>query len=505
MKDKKSVELKRIASKFFVKGLLVQKDAMDILLSKSLLTNKIDNVIDSIVEIVNKEEVKFVETRHVFEIINNLETTEEKLKSSTTQTGFAFEAKSKNIDEDMKVLFESVKEIGLQDEIERHREYFLNRYSSIAMILRKRFDMSGTIALSQTRSLIDGAKARLIVIVSERKNTTLYVEDPTGHGKIYLSKKADKQLQNKFEHIMPDIVIGLWVSKYKDSLFCEDIIYPDVSDIPPRSTKQQIAAILTSDLHIGSKFFLEKSFLNFSKWLKGEIGDKASLELASKVKYLLIAGDVVDGIGIYPRQDKELKIKTSIGQYEKAAELLSQIPDYIKIIIIPGNHDFTRKALPQPPISAEESKPILNLGNVSLLANPSLISLHGVVFQMFHGQSLEDLTSLIPNVRHDEPHLSMEYLIKVRHLAPYYGGKTQIQTSGLDNLVIFEKPDVFHAGHVHVFGARIYRGVSIVNSATWQDTTPYQEMMGVKPTPGIFSLYHLDTSKLNKMRIEEIL
>ncbi|TLM98936.1 DNA polymerase II small subunit, partial [bacterium] len=107
------------------------------------------------------------------------------------------------------------------------------------------------------------------------------------------------------------------------------------------------------------------------------------------------------------------------GQYEKAAELLSQIPDYVRVLVIPGNHDFTRKALPQPPIPKEQAQPLFDLGTVTFLANPAMVSLHKVHFQLFHGQSLEDLAGLVPAARHDYPEVLMEYLIYVRHLSPF--------------------------------------------------------------------------------------
>ena len=73
-------------------------------------------------------------------------------------------------------------------------------------------------------------------------------------------------------------------------------------------------------------------------------------EIAGKVKYLLIAGDIVDGVGVYPGQAKELSIRDVHKQYNFAAKYLEKIPNYIEIVISPGNHDASRKALPQPAI-----------------------------------------------------------------------------------------------------------------------------------------------------------
>ena len=76
---------------------------------------------------------------------------------------------------------------------------------------------------------------------------------------------------------------------------------------------------------------------------KGEAKD-----IAGKVKYLFISGDIVDGIGIYPNQEKELIIKDVFKQYEMFRDFVEQVPDYIEIFACPGNHDAVRRGEPMP-------------------------------------------------------------------------------------------------------------------------------------------------------------
>jgi len=504
VKNQDVSKIAKIAEKFSTEGLLLKKEALDILSSRSDEFSDINELIRIIVHEINKGQGRFVDSHHILSAIESYRELNEKDKNTSGGTGFSLRAEAKDIEEDLKVISGNNVAFELYDEVEKHTEYFRNRFDSMYKIIKKRLDMTSSISLKEASSLNDGQRAKLVVLIKEKRNATLHVEDMISLGQVHLPKNADSSLKRKFESLIPDVVVGIWIVKIHGFLLCEDIIYPDVPDSRPRKSDKRVAAVLISDLHVGSKYFMERSFLNFLRWLKGEVGDSKSQESASKVKYVVLAGDVVDGIGIYPNQNKELEIKTSTGQYEKAADLLSGIPDHIKLIVIPGNHDLTRKALPQPPISKEEGRILSDACNITLLGNPAVVSLHGVVFQIYHGQSIEDLVTLVPNMSHDRPDNAMEFLLKVRHIAPFYGGKTQLQATGNDYLVIGEKPDVFHAGHVHIFGAKSYRGVSIVNSGTWQSTTPYQEMLGLKPTPGIFAVYHLDTSLLNRMRIEEI-
>ena len=68
-------------------------------------------------------------------------------------------------------------------------------------------------------------------------------------------------------------------------------------------------------------------------------------DIGSKVKFLCIAGDIIDGIGIYPNQDKELKEIDASKQLMYAMTLLNQIPKNIEIFMIPGNHDSWKKSI----------------------------------------------------------------------------------------------------------------------------------------------------------------
>ncbi|HDI47058.1 MAG TPA: DNA polymerase II small subunit, partial [Candidatus Methanomethylia archaeon] len=214
-------------------------------------------------------------------------------------------------------------------------------------------------------------------------------------------------------------------------------------------------------------------------------------ELASKVKYLVIAGDLVDGIGVYPGQEDELALKDVYKQYEYAARLLSEIPDYIQIIIIPGNHDAAFPAIPSPPIFKEYAEPVYELPNVLMLGDPSHISLHEVEFLITHGRSLDDAIPSFPGCSFSHPEDAMVELLKCRHLAPIYGQKTPLAPVPRDYLVVERIPDVFQAGHVHMMGAKVYKGILVVNTGTWQSQTSYQRSMGLEPKPAIATLVNL--------------
>ena len=196
-----------------------------------------------------------------------------------------------------------------------------------------------------------------------------------------------------------------------------------------------------------------------------------------------IAGDIVDGVGIYPNQARELVVRDVDKQYKLASRYLEQIPDYIEVIVTPGNHDAPRKALPQPAIGDTFLETLQEARKVYSLGNPCTLSLHGVEILVFHGRSLDDVISTVPDMTHSHPERAMRLLLQSRHLAPLYGGKTPLSPEDKDPLVIQRPPDIFHAGHVHALEYANYRGVLIMNSGCWQEQTDYMRRNGFTPTP----------------------
>jgi DNA polymerase II small subunit len=241
---------------------------------------------------------------------------------------------------------------------------------------------------------------------------------------------------------------------------------------------------------------MREEFNRFLLWLNGKLGDDSWREVASHVKYVVIAGDIVDGIGIYPQQVKELAIRDIHRQYFAASKYLEQIPDYIELIVSPGNHDASRKALPQPSLPKNYAEPLFETHDLISVGNPCFLSMHGVELLLYHGRSLDDVIANGLNMSSKNPEKAMRLLLQCRHLAPIYGQRTPIAPGKRDPLVIDRVPDIFHAGHVHVYGHEKYRGVLVVNSGAWQQQTEYMRRMGLRPTPGIVPIVNLQTLQL---------
>ena len=328
--------------------------------------------------------------------------------------------------------------------------------------------------------------AGLIMFKRNRKNDVeLVIDDTTGSLPVVC---RTRELINEASTLVLDQMLMLEISlskKNSNDFVIKDIMFPDIPEHVSSKSGTESYVALISDLHVGSKYFMEKEFNDFLDWLSSDD------DFVRKIKFICIAGDIVDGIGIYPNQDRELIDININSQMSYAAALLQKIPKRMHVFLIPGNHDPGRRALPQSALT--NLRNFQQLENFSIIGNPSLVELNKVKLLMFHGQSLDDVIATVPGLSYSKPVEAMKILLRSRHLSPIYGNRTPIAPESEDMLVIDDVPDVFHAGHVHTTQVGRYKGTLIVNSGAWQKQTKFQQTMGITPTPGICLLVNLAT------------
>ena len=395
----------------------------------------------------------------------------------------------KDLEIEYKVLFDPSLKITSGEGISGYNSLFASRFNKLKRIISDRPEsrLLKTISAVKTAKTDDDMYIGGLVTarISERNITRLILEDPTGsfEGIIFdneLQKTADLLLSDQF--VMARLTLG------KNSGFIiKDLILPDIPDQASNRSDSEVFAAFLSDLHIGSKYFMEEEFSDFVEWLSSPD------PVARKIRFILIGGDVVDGVGIYPNQDKELVCQTIEEQLEKLENLIDKIPKNVKIFIMPGNHDPGRRALPQPAIPKKYNSSLWDRENVIMVGNPSVVSLNGVKVLMFHGQSIDDIVKTTPGLSYDSPTDVMKNLLKARHLSPIYGSQTPIAPEMEDLMVIEDIPDIFHVGHVHRAQLDMYKGILLINSGSWQNQTPFQASVGMTPNPGIALMVNLKT------------
>ncbi|MEZ3142291.1 DNA-directed DNA polymerase II small subunit [Halobaculum sp. MBLA0143] len=366
---------------------------------------------------------------------------------------------------------------------------FRDRYERLSGQLRGRVNHRPADTIGD---MSPGSEVAMVGLVNDIRSTAsghwlVELEDTTGTFPALVMK--DRELADTVDELLLDECVAVEGSLSDDAglIFADDIHFPDVPRTHrPSTADREVQAALISDVHVGSQEFVADAWERFADWLHSPA--------AEKVEYLLIAGDMVEGVGVYPGQDEELDIVDIYDQYREFSERLKSVPGDIEIVMIPGNHDAVRLAEPQPAFD-EELRDIMSAHDARITGNPSTVTIEGVSVLMYHGVSLDELIAELPDdeASYDDPHHAMYQLLKKRHVAPQYGGKMRLAPENHDYLVIDDVPDVFHTGHVHKVGWGKYHNVLSVNTGCWQAQTDFQKSVNIDPDVAHAPILDLDT------------
>ena len=403
-------------------------------------------------------------------------------------------------------------------EISHFVDHFKSRYNSIKNILQVRVELQNAISIKRALEKKEKEKVAVIGFVCDKRTTKnghyiLTLEDPTGEINILI--KNDRELAKEIGDVVLDEIIGVTGSIGEKIIFANDFFFPDVPlSKELKKSPDEVYAAFISDLHVGSKMFLDKDFLKFISWLNCEVGTDEQKDISRKLKYLFIIGDLVDGVGIYPNQDKDLEIRDIFEQYKECARYLSMIRKDINLIICGGNHDALRMAEPQPQLEKNYAKSIYELPNVTLVSNPAYINIHksekfpGFDVLMYHGYCFDYYIANVDSIRnnggYDRADLVMSLLLKKRHLSPSHGSTLYIPDAKKDSLVIDKVPDFFISGHIHKNSVSSYRNVTTICGSCWQNKTAFQEKVGHNPEPCRVPVVNLKTRQVKVMRFDSI-
>jgi DNA polymerase II small subunit len=442
-------------------------------------------------KILEQIDVKELE-RIIKQIVKEKERQQLYLISQKDLESFLGIKEDESIEDRHEILYDPTPNLASAEGVQGFTALFSSRYAKLKRIMSNRPEAKMVKSISAVISTKSKDEVYVCGLVTDRRTdrnvTKITLEDPSG---IMETIVVDEELQKTASGLLMDqFVMEKIVTSKNGGFIVKDIILPDIPDHAANRSKTEAYAVFVSDLHVGSKYFMEKEFSDLVAWLSSPD------PIAKKVRFFILGGDVVDGIGIYPNQDKELVALNTQDQLKLLYEILDKVPKHIKVFIAPGNHDPGRRALPQPAIPAKYNPDLWGRKNFFMVGNPAIISLNGVKVLIFHGQSVDDIVKTTPGLSYDKPAKVMQYLLKARHLSPIYGAQTPLAPELEDYMVIDEVPDIFHAGHVHVIDLDLYKNILILNSGAWQSQTPFQSGVGITPTPAVAVLVNLKTFKV---------
>ncbi len=386
-----------------------------------------------------------------------------------------------------------------QGSVDAFHKLFLDKYNTLSEIIKNRTNFSFT-TIADAQKQTKNKPVDIIGMVYEKRiskngNLILAIDDPTAEIRLVIMNKDEKEFF-KMKEILLDNVLGFKCNVLsKDMLIVNEVIYPDIplQNNKPILTKDKYIAII-GDIHVGSNFFLEKEFSKFIDWLNGEVDEDK--EIAKQIKYLIIAGDMVDGIGVYPAQFEHLAITDINKQYELFEEYILKIRKDIEIFIISGNHDAVRLSDPQPAISEQFLPRSYKEENMHILGSPSWVVIEGYKILLYHGASLHGIYAEIKEATMDKPDLAMKEVLKRRDLMPQFGQRQTFVPIEKNFMTIPEVPDIFITGDVHHHAYSKYKNTHLICTSCWQETTPRQIELGHKPTQAKALLFNLKTQHL---------
>ena len=407
---------------------------------------------------------------------------------------------AKDIDSEIEVHFDITGNSVTEGKLSDIKSFFNSRLTQIRNLmiegraLPRRPISNAEAYRNRQRYTSNEYEITIVGLVSEPRwaksgNLMFLLEDETTQIQCLLKPPTGANpLHAALDGLMNDDVVGVsgfFIGDRTDLFIISNIHFPPL----PRRAKntanidESVSAAFLSDVHVGSKTFLEPQWEKMINWFKTD-------SLAKTIKYFVLSGDGVDGVGIYPGQDRHLAITDLFKQYGALANLLSDLPDWVDVIILPGNHDAVRPAEPQPALDPEVQQ---DYSDAVFVGNPCDFSLHGVRILSYHGKSIDDFVAGLRSVTYAKPEMAMRSMLERRHLAPSWGGKTPLSPEPEDSMVIGTIPDIFVTGHVHGQYVGDHKGTTIVHSSTWQDQTDYQRMLGFQPKPCILTVINLHT------------
>ena len=325
------------------------------------------------------------------------------------------------------------------------------------------------------------------------------VEDLTGNTNVIFSKN-NNILYDKVKKIFLDDIVLIRGNILNGLLLANDLIFPKIKTNSNKKTDDDCWVAFIADIHCGSINFLEKNFLNFIKWINNKDNSQNYSNISKKVKYLFIGGDLIDGVGQYNGQEKDLLIKTINGQYKKAQDLLKLFRNDLQIFVIPGNRDSVWKGEPQPKINQNYFEELKDRENIFFIGNPSTVILEkGIKVFSYHGNNMYNLINekneIKNKYKYENPNVLIKEFLNTSQISMPYGD-VDFMIDKNNSFILNEIPDIIFTSHFHRSNIDIKNNVLLVNGSCWMKNTKFLEKRGLNPDLCKVPLVNLKTKEV---------
>ena len=403
-----------------------------------------------------------------------------------------------------------------EPKINAFRQLFIDRYQQLSTILAKNLPTNETI-MSHYLQETDALEKREGVLIGMIHDTqvlhtnrfVIQLEDPVSGRPIKCVIVQDSASFPDYRNVLRDSIIGvsgILPKKFQHgkitAFWGKDIYRPSFKDhIAILNGKQNSKVLCLADIHYGSEKFSKNLLSRLIAFLNEEIVSPEIPLSPREINVIIIAGDLVEGTS----QNSENQLTDSYeAQYRQLAEILAKIPSRIKIITIPGEHDASQLAIPQPAIDKKIGKSMYTLSNVQNHGNPLRLTINGMKFLVFHGQGSDNIFQNLFKIKEQNPVIGVSQLLEYRHLSPEYGSFISIAPYPKDYLVINEIPDVLITGHLHIASFGIYKGVRIVSCGSLKHPGSTHSKTKIESSVGVFPVIDTTTGEVTLFDLKSI-
>jgi len=290
--------------------------------------------------------------------------------------------------------------------VENITKYFANRYENLKKHLTGRLELVNLISINKITPKTK--KFSLIVMVKEKIDRTLLIEDSTGEITVSIQDET-------FDQVVSDEVVGMVCEKENDIINVKKIIFPDTPfkrDIA--KTQKNVYTLFISDM------FLDQ--INNSR----RILDKISNINYEKL-YVFVLGNVSS-------------------KKEDIINFFDTLPKSTYKIFLKGDID--------PPIE---------IRNTSLSCLAALVKIeNNIIILISNGKIFLEYKKIWKNQSSENVMLN---LLKKRHLNPIFSLNKKI--SDEDTFIIDTVPDIFVSSNFDKPGFTNYKGTTIISNGSF--------------------------------------
>ncbi|MFN3621506.1 MAG: hypothetical protein ACK4TI_01310, partial [Nitrososphaerales archaeon] len=188
----------------------------------------------------------------------------EDIEHLTTKTDIETKKEETDLKEPLnfKVL-QNHKDVKISEGVGGFQQLFVSRYQKLLALIKKRLDSGNIQHISELKEGKAPMKiAGLIYSKTVKKGTaTIVLEDLTG--RIEATTFENSVIKNIQDAPLDALIIATITSSRKNIYIIDSITLPDIPEHVPNVSKKRIYAVLTSDLHVGNKYFLKQAFKTF--------------------------------------------------------------------------------------------------------------------------------------------------------------------------------------------------------------------------------------------------